>query len=299
MNLKIALLAAAIAGSTLLTAGCAATPIESSTARSDSDQAQTCLAQSKKLWERDVIESLRLLRRGAELRDAESCRQYLAHAETPSVNLSQRLYARLFIEGLLRKGPVLARGGEDIRGELYYQLCWAWRYTEPRSPAKVKQVLEALLESGPASDQTRSAFVAQMIRETGVRADARRQEIHLYAAENADDTKRWLQVQAAGDRRESRDWSVSEANAWGGGTDRLFLGTNVLAFLVNDQGEPSFRGTRLWICNLSSSPVYVTSLATGQNNRELLPGREEVLPMVSSGASTGIPLSVRYRRALR
>jgi hypothetical protein len=294
MTLKNALLAAA----TLLSVGCAATPTETKV-ETAADQAQACVAQAKKLWERDVIESLRLLRRGAELRDAESCRQYLAHAETPAVNLSQRLYARLFIEGVIRKGPVMTRGGEDIRGELYYQLCWAWRQTEPKSPSKVKQVLQALLESAPDSDQARSTFIAQLVRETGVRPEPRRNDIHLYAGENADYAKSWMQVLPPGDRRESKDWSVAEANAWGGGTDRLFLGTNVLAFLVNAQGEPSFRGTQLWIVNLGTSSVHLTSLDAGQNNRELAPGRDEIFPLVSATPVTGIPLSVRYRRTLR
>lgn len=298
MDLKNALLAAAIAGSTLLSAGCAAAPAETRL-QSDSEQAQACLAQSKKVWERDVIEGLRLLRRGAELRDAESCRRYLAHAETASVNVSQRVYARLFVEGLLRKGPIVTRGGEDIRGELYYQLCWGWSHTEPKSPAKAKQVLESLLESAPDSEQVRSTFIVQLIRETGVRPASWNQDIHLYAGETADYAKRWMQIPSAGERREARDWSVSEANAWGGGTDRLFLGTNVLAFLVNAQGEPSFRGTQLWICNLGSSPVHLTSLEAGQSNRELIPGRDEIFPLVSPAPVTGIPLSVRYRRTLR
>lgn len=316
MNLKHALLAAALAAWAIFAIGCAAAPSEvrvqgvsvpsawierAEKGAEAEEQAQACIALSRKLWERDVLESLRYLRRGAELRDAESCRQYLAHAETAQVNLSQRLYARLFIEGLLRKGAIVARSGEDIRGELYYQLCWAWRYTEPRSPAKAKQVLEALLESGAPAGQDRSAFIAQMIRETGVRPDAaaRRQEIQLYAAESADDLKRWLQVPLAGDRRETRDWAVADVNAWGGGSDRLFTGSNVLGFLVNAQGEPSFRGTHLWICNLGTSPVYVTSLAAGQSNRELLPGREEIFPLVSAEPATGIPLSVRFRRTIR
>jgi hypothetical protein len=319
MNLKNTLLVAALAGSALSAAGCSAAPAEVrvqgiavsasliETAGSGADgrsQAEACISLSKKLWERDALESLRYLRKGAELRDADCCRQYLAHAESATVNLSQRLYARLFIEGLLRKGPVRARGGEDIRGELYYQLCWAWRYTEPRSPEKAKQVLEAMLEAGGAADQAKSAFVAQMIRESGLRAGPRPQDIQMYAAEPAGEPKRWLQVPLAGDRRETGDWAVTEANAWGGGSDRLFLGANVLAFLVNAQGEPSFRGSQLWICNLGTSPVYVTSLATGQSHRELAPGQEEVLPLVSSPfekneSTTGIPLSVRHHRMIR
>lgn len=328
MTPKNALLTMAFAGTALLAAGCASAPPEvriqgiavpawwidraekgeeGGHGGVDQSQTRTCLMLSKKLWERDVIESLRYLRKGAALGDPDCCRQYLAHAETAQVNLSQRVYARLFIEGLLRKGPLLGRSGEDLRGELYYQLCWAWRYTEPRSPAKAKQVLESMLESGVSPERASSTFVVQMIRETGLRVPtpgSRRQEIHFYAAECADDSKPWLQVAMHGGRRETGDWAAAEANAWGGGSDRLFTTTNVLAFLVNDQGEPSFRGTHLWICNLGASTAYLTSLAAGQSNRELTPGREEVLPLAPAGgdrieSATGIPLNVRYRRTVR
>jgi hypothetical protein len=123
----------------------------------------------------------------------------------------------------------------------------------------------------------------------------------MYAGESADEMKRWLQVPLLGEGRPAGAWTLFEANAWGGGSDRLLLGTNVLAFLVNAQGEPSFRGTQLWICNLGSAPVHVTSLSTGLSDRELLPGRDEVVRVVApdSGPVTGIPLSVRYRRLVR
>ena len=160
-----------------------------------------------------------------------------------------------------------------------------------------------MIDSGVAPAQARSSFIAQLLLETGIQGGARRQEIQMYAAESADEAKSWLQVPLSGIRA-TGDWTVADVNVWGGGSDRLFTGTNVLAFLVNSQGEPSFRGNHLWICNLGTTPVYATSLAIGQNNRELLPGREEVLSLVSSGfekaeSTTGIPLSVRHRRAIR
>jgi hypothetical protein len=319
--LKRSLPAATLMGLAWLSLGCASGPAEvriqgipvlacwidrAETRSEDSGQAQACLSLSKKLWDRDVLESLRYLRRGAELRDADCCRQYLGHAESSAVNLSQRLYARLFVEGLLRKGPLVTRNGEDIRGELYTQLCCAWRYTEPVSLSKTRQVLEAMFESGVKAS---SPFLADMIRETGLRADgpssgsARREEIQLYAGESAEDSRRWMRVPASPDFRETGTWIVSEAGAWGGGTDRLFLSANVLAFLVNAQGEPSFRGDRLWICNLGASPIYLTSLSVGQNNRELAPGREEILPLTQGAgkaeSATCIPLTVRHRRMVR
>jgi hypothetical protein len=294
MSLKNAILAAAV----LAAVGCSSAPTGT---RTSEDQGQAHLALARKLWDRDVLESLRHLRKGVELRDADCCRQYLAYAETAQVNLSQRVYARLFVEGAIRRGAILDRSGEDVRGELYYQLCWAWRQTEPRSPQKAKQVLEAMLGSGTGGEQAKSAFILQMIREHGIRHEVRvprSHEIQLMAGDSSD-VKRWLQVPPAGERRLSNEWAVAEANAWGGGSDRLFLGTNVLAFLVNGQGEPSFRGNHLWICNLGTAPVYLTSLAVGQNNRELLPGQEEIFSQISPEATTGIPVHVRHLRPTR
>ena len=301
MTMKNAL----VAGLAILAAGCAASPAGQTGKVESEDQGRACIELARRHWERDVIESLRHFRRGAELRDAECCRQYLAHAESATVNLSQRVYARLFVEGAIRRGALLDRSGEDVRGELYYQLCWAWRQTDPRSPQKAKQVLEAMLESGTGAEQARSAFIVQMIREYGIRAEVRvapsvrPQEIQLMAGESVSDVKRWLQVPPPGERRLTSEWAVAEANAWGGGSDRLFLGTNVLAFLVNAQGEPSFRGSHLWICNLGTAPVYLTSLAVGQNNRELLPGEEEIFSPLSPETVTGIPVSVRHLRPAR
>jgi len=293
MTLNRAILALALAAPALSSVGCASAPAEvrlqgiavpaalvdrAEKAADARSQAEACLALSKKLWERDVLESLRYLRRAAELRDGEGCRQYLAHAESASVNLSQRVYARLFIERLLRKGALFTSSGEDLRGELYGQLCWAWRHTEPRSPAKAQQVQEAMADLGANAG------------------------IQLYAGESADEMKRWLQVPLMGDGPRTGEWARFDANAWGGGSDRLLLATNVLAFLVNSQGEPSFRGSHLWICNLGSTPVAVSSLAAGLSNHELHPGREEIAPLSGpdfekDGSPTGIPLSVRYRRS--
>ncbi|MBV8881267.1 MAG: hypothetical protein JO332_14975, partial [Planctomycetaceae bacterium] len=179
------------------------------------------------------------------------------------------------------------------------QLCWAWRYTAPCCPSKAAQVLEAILDLGLSPEQARSPFIAQMLQETGLRrgrATAKAQDVSLYAGEAADEGKRWMRVPVLSERV-SADWSHAEAEAWGGGSDRLFLGTNVLAFLVNDQGEPSFRGRTLWIVNLGHAPVYLSSLSAGQANRELAPGREELFPVTES--TTGVPVSVKYRRPLR
>jgi hypothetical protein len=325
---KKALWAAILLGSTLPGLGCSgASPViriqgvavpsgwvegaeHPGTAGSGPTQAQLCLALSRKIWERDGLESLRYLRRGAFLRDADCCRQYLVHAEESSVNQSQRAYARFFVEGLLRRGPILGSNGEDIRAELYEQLALAWLTTEPCSAGKARQVLESLLDLAPQPERMPSPSLVRLLRELGlrpiggVRAPASAGEVQLYAGEQADEPRRWLRIPSTPLARQSADWIASEASAWGGGSDRLLQNATVLAFLVNEKGEPCFRGTQLWICNLGDSSVTLNSLPVGQCNRELVPGREELLPLVGSPfvkaeATTGIPLVVHHHRILR
>src|SRR6185295_5054065 len=77
----------ALAAAALPSVGCAAAaPVEGPSlaerAEKGPGQPEACIALSQKYWERDRIESLRYLRRGAALRDAECCRQYLARAES-------------------------------------------------------------------------------------------------------------------------------------------------------------------------------------------------------------------------
>src|SRR5205823_8350046 len=113
----------------------------------------------------------RFLRKGAELRDGECCRQYLAFIEGGGVNFSQRLYGRLFIEGLLRKGSIRAASGADVTMDLYYQLCWAWRCTEPRSPIKARRALEAMLDLGLTTEMANSEFLREQIADAAAHAD--------------------------------------------------------------------------------------------------------------------------------
>ncbi|HLY73714.1 MAG TPA: hypothetical protein VKU80_06305 [Planctomycetota bacterium] len=319
MKTRNAILGAALIAPVLLSVGCTAAPaeiriqgiavpealVERAERGSGAGQADACLTLAEKLWERDRLESLRFLRRGAELRNAECARQYLIRSESASANLSQRVYARLFVEGLLRKGPITTSAGQDLRPELYTQLCWAWRYTEPCCPSKTKQVLESILGVGMSPELARSPFLAQLLQEYGLRAPrnaSRAQDVALCAGEAAEEVKAWMRVPLTSGGL--GDWTLAEAMAWGGGSDRLLLGTNVLAFLVNAQGEPSFKGRALWIVNLGNSPVYLSSLAAGQANHALAPGQEELLPLSESflergDSTTGVPLNVKYRRSLR
>jgi hypothetical protein len=254
-------------------------------------QAQACRSLSLKLWERDPVEALRFLRKGAALRDGECCLQYLAFSESKEVSLSQRLYARLFVEGLLAQGAILTQSGRHVTGELHYQLASAWRHTEPRDLDRARQNLESLVRSGASSELAGSPGVAQMIRELGARAD-----------EAPGGGASWTRERPAKSERSVPsfpDWAVIDVTAWGGGNDKLWQAAGVLAFVVNAEGEPSLRGRALWIRNCSRTPVYYTSLAAGRTQHELLPGREERVPLQFAAAdkdpsTTGVAVSVRY-----
>ena len=305
-------------GSTLLTTSCAQVPAETRILgtripvawidRAEGGEAQACVAVSRKLRDTDALEALRFLRKGTELHDGDCCRQYLSLVEGGGFNYSQRLYARLFIEHVLRQGPVRTVSGKDVTLDLLYQLCWAWRCTEPRSPVKARRALEAMFDRGLSPEMAKSEFLREMIAEAA-RSDhdprGRRrspQEIGLGIEEEpADERSGWLQISSVdAPPAVATGWIVTEATAWAGGSDRLLFATGVLAFLVNDRGEPCYRGRQLWIRNCSSSPVYYTSSHTGLANHELLPGAEELRPVEShaldeNGNTTGIPLTVRFR----
>jgi len=313
---------AAVAGAVVAGLGCAASPVPvrmggvevssswveaaENGASGGPGQAEACLALSRLLWDRDSMEALRYLHRGTALRDAECCRQYLARAEDPSLNQSKRAYARLFLERVLRQGPILTSGGQDVRIELYEQLWLAWRYAEPRSAGKAAQVLESLLELGwkPGVTMPSPSVPHLQERGSGTRVPAAAvRDVQLCAGETAEEPRRWLRVPSTRQVRAIGDWVITEANAWGGGSERLFLGADVLAFLVNERGEPSFRGTRLWVCNLGDTPVYLTSVLLGLGNRELAPGREDLVSIPSDGLLksapvTEVPLRVRHPRYL-
>jgi len=250
------------------------------------ERAEACRALSRKLLDRDPVEALRFLRRGAALRDAECCLEYLAFAESKEISASQRLYARIFLEGLLSQGPVLMPDGRDLTPELLYQLASAWRHGDPRDPDRARQNIEAFLRSGPPAHLARSPAVAQLIRELGARPEAA-----------PGGGASWMRERPTRvDSPALPDWATVEATAWGGGNDRLWQASGVLAFVVNAEGEPSLRGRALWIRNCGRTPVYYTSMAAGRTHRELLPGREELVPLSFSASefTTGVPVSVRY-----
>jgi hypothetical protein len=120
--------------------------------------------------------------------------------------------------------------------------------------------------------------------------------------ESAGERSGWFQLSGESYASVSAGWAILEATAWGGGSDRLLFATGVLAFLVNERGEPSFRGRRLWIRNCGTAPVYASSSFTGHANHELAPGAEELWPvdphfLDENRNTTGIPLTVRFRPA--
>jgi len=268
-------------------------------------EAESCSLLSKKLRAADFLESLRFLRKGAELRDGDCCIQYLLLAEGADANLAQRLYARLFLESLLEKGAIRTSAGADVTLDLYNQLCWAWSCTEPRSPMKAQQALKAMRDLGLTPELARSEFISQMIADGGARADVRTERTpwRLIGMNSA-----WLKMASnahdaiAPGRSAADAWAVLGGTAWGGGSEKLLIATSVLAFLVNDQGEPSFRGRFLWLRNCGTASVYYSSTATGHANQELGPGMEALQPidrhsLDENQVTTGIPIMIRFRSA--
>jgi hypothetical protein len=254
------------------------------TVRAGADRAgsaRECEDSARRLWDRDVLEALRYARRGAALGDGECCLQYLALVDRSEVTLSQRQYARLFIEKLLRRGPLRSRTGEDVTAQIYYQLCWSWRTMEPRDPQKVRESVERLYRAGPTPEMAQSEFLkGSGVAERGGAA----------IAFDPVTTPSW----DAPAPRPHGDFATVESKAFGIGNDRLWLATRVLAFLVNSEGEPSFRGDRLWIRNCGSRPIYYTSGGARQLNREVPPGGEETRALDGGELVTEVDLKVRF-----
>jgi len=281
-------------------------------------QAQACRRVSKELRDVNRLEALRFLLKGAGLRDGECCLQYLSSVEGDGIHLAQRLYARLYIENLLAQGAIRTEAGADVTLDLHYQLCWAWRCAEPRSPGKAHQVLKAMLDLGLTPELEKSDFLRQMIAEAGMRTEAgpdgrirRRREEVLANSDTGRVAERfgWLPsapdaLDAYGVRGDEGGSSSAalDTTVWGGGSDKFLLATHVLVFLVNTQGEPSFRGRALWIRNCGTATIYYSSPATGHVHRELAPGAEELQPVTphsldENQSTTGIPLTIRLRAA--
>jgi hypothetical protein len=267
-------------------------------------------ARALRMAERDPIEAFRLLRQGAEARDAECALRFLAFAERKESTQSQREYARLFLEKLLAGGPLGSRKAGDRTAEAHHRLALSWHFLEPRNSAKVREHVEAMARVGMTDAMADSAIVREMIRSSGAAVDlaAARDRGRRRAAQDlvracdatpADETGRMTQHAPAAARSDGAGPGTQsleiEVTAWGGGNDKLLQAAGVLAFVVNGAGEPVFRGRRLWIRNGSPRAVAYAVPAAGAPLRELRPGSEETVELDRTEPETsGIDVVVRY-----
>ncbi|HXG60799.1 MAG TPA: hypothetical protein VNO22_05475 [Planctomycetota bacterium] len=247
---------------------------------------EACEALAHALADRDPIEALRFARKGAAWGDGECALLYLSLVESRQASLSQRVLGRLFLEDLAARRALRSRSGRDVRAELHYRLMAAWRTAEPRDPERVRTNLDAFLRSSPPEDLRRSTLVAQAMRETPPQPEP--------APGGGDGWAVRRDVEISYRDEESRE-TLLEVTAWAGGNDRLWQAAGVLAFLVNDRGEPSMRGTALWIRNLSARTVIYSAPEAARVHRELAPGQEELVPLVPGRDATGVALTVRFR----
>lgn len=248
---------------------------------------EACEAVARALWDRDPIEALRFARKGALGGDGECALLYLAFVESGQASLSQRVLGRLFLEDLAGRGPLRSRSGRDLRAQIHYGLLAAWRTQEPRDPERARANLEAFLRSSPPEELLRSALVLAAKREVPARP-----EPPALGGGSRWATSRPVDISY---REDSGRWSVLEVTAWAGGNDRLWQAAGVLAFLVNDQGEPCLRGSALWMRNLGAHSVFYSLPEAGHILRELAPGQEEFVALHASRGGTGVTLAVRFR----
>jgi hypothetical protein len=208
----------------------------------------------------DPIEAVRLLRRAALEGDGEACRDWLARVGARDVTVSQRMDARLTVADLLARGALPDRGRS---AELHYRLAWSWMTEEPRSAAAAAAHAAAYRRAGGTSTIPATSDPSQVLQPTVVH---------------------WLAEEAG--------------TVWGGGHDRLYLTTGLLAFLTNERGEPAYRGTHLRVRNAGKATVYVTARSAGEFHRELKAGEEFLRPVDLQAAGggrfvTGVDVTVR------
>jgi hypothetical protein len=276
-------MSAAVLGLGMLMSACAASA-PSAEARRESYE-----ARGARLAERDPIEAFRLWRRGAAERDAACAARLLAFADRKESTLSQREYARLFVEKLLA-------GGAADAAELHRKLALSWNFMDPRSPSKVREHLLGMARAGLTEEMASSAVLREMARATGAEirwTAARRDDVRACDATPADASLRMEQRVAVAPRGPGASSVEMEVTAWGGGNDKLLQASGVLAFVTNAEGEPVFRGRHLWVRNGNERAVTVSVPGAGISNLEVKPG-EETLLALAGPAISGIDLTVRY-----
>ncbi len=281
-----AILGLALLGLAHLATGCAGAP--------SVQVVEPLEAQAARVAARDPIEAFRLLRKGVENDEAGCAYRLLAFAERASSTRSQRAYARLFLEKQLAAG-----GLSGHAAELRFRLAVAWNFVEPRNLAMVRIHLEELARLGVTDRMANSALLREMVLLTGVEMTRRGPSGagELVRACDAGDAgavmgqSRSPGIEAPGLAATS---DAVSSTVWGGGNDRLLDATGVLAFLVNERGEPSFHGRSLWIRNGSGRTVIYSAPAADVLLRELGPGEEERVTLaLRSSDTTGIDVSVR------
>lgn len=253
--------------------------------------------QAARVAARDPIEAFRLLRKGVENDDVRCAFRLLAFAERQESTRSQRTYARLFLEKQLAAG-----GLRDQAAELRYRLALSWNFVEPRNLARVRTHLEALARLGVTDAMANSALLREMALLTGVQMSPRGRsgadEPVLACDASSADGGAVMGQRVAPDLDDGAPATPAEAmgaTVWGGGNDKLLDATGVLAFLVNDRGEPSFHGRNLWIRNASGRTVLYSVPGADVLLRELPPGEEERVALdARTTDTTGIEVTVRF-----
>jgi hypothetical protein len=216
----------------------------------------------------DPLEAVRPLRRAALAKDGAACLDWLARVGASDVTLCQRMDARLSIAALLLRGSLRDREGRELTSELHYQLAWSWATAEPRSAARAADHDAAYRRAGGTAKTPFSEAPAPEARAAAPLSGLQEEE----------------------------------GTVWGGGHDRLFLATGLLAFLTDEHGGPVFRGTHLRLRNAGRETLFVTARSAGQYHRELAPGAEFLCRVEPSSAGslrfvTGVDVKVHSAQA--
>ena len=197
---------------------------------------------------------------------------------------------------------ILQRGAAD--GDGPSALLWLGRVSEPRATLSQRMLARTLIEGWLGRSRFKDAsgrdLTAQVREQLALSWRLQEPVSPERARRLAAGESTRPAVAAVADPKEGF-WLEERGTVWAGGHDRLFLTTGVLAFLVDESGEPVFRGTHLWIMNLDARTAYVSCGPASVYNRGLKPGEAFLAPIdmrvVGTGTfTTGVDLTVRAWR---
>lgn len=187
-----------------------------------------------------------------------------------------------------------------MEGDGRSSLLWLGRVSEPQATLSQRMLARTVIEG--LLERSRLRDLAAEVRQQLALSWRLQEPISAERARRvAAGQPSGILASAVAEPGQDGFWLEERATVWAGGHDRLYLTTGVLAFLVDEGGEPVFRGTHVWVRNLDIRTAYVSCGPASVYNRALRPGEALLAPIdlrvVGAGTfTTGVDVTVRAWR---